>query len=485
MSYIEFHSGPCLASIIDDVSCKYESSFGRLHIDVPTVPMTTQPLALVINVDRSGSMCDNCADGQSKMQHIQHMLKNLMHVVAKQPGVSIKVCIVAFSHDVGNVFQNLPHWELITDDDGFIHMSSDNVKFVCTAIDYIDPWGVTNLEKSLKYADEKMKTYQNAHPDHRVIHIQLTDGEATSGSTIPAEMQQYVDSSYKHIFVGVGDEHDSYLLNYLAEGSILGEYRFIDQLDKSGWICGEILYDLLYPYYPHHPIHIQMSPGSLIYDWRIDQWVPMLTVPPFSGNRPKDYHVMNLEAEDETSISATVYSGMELLEHVETLPLLMEDDDTHAIIPNDLTLPWLRYRTQVCMYLVTQHELKQNRSEFLNEEASCDSLKQQLSELLHALQHVSEHLDTTDASVDREFLQTLMDDVRISLELLGTQRGYMYTTCRQTSQGNQYAYTPATIVIVSATTDDTVEYNHIHSPTGTNNSNMDMLSIMTQVQGWM
>lgn len=472
-SYLEWHLHGTTYFSEEQVPQSWPSSseqlrpFGKLHVDIPSVPITTEPLAIVINVDRSGSMCDMCTDGRSKMQHIQHTLKNIVRVlsnyVKEHPEITVKVCLLTFSHEVEHVLS-------------FIDLRVDNVPSICKAIDQVDAWGVTNIEKSLKYAQDVMHTYRDAHPDHRVVHIQLTDGEATAGSNEPDELLTHLDNSYKHIFIGIGDAHDSYLLNYLAERSGLGEYRFIDQLEKSGWICGEILYDLLYPYHPHHPIHIVMCPGGLIYNWRTNEWVTQLTLPPWSGNRQKEFHVTisdeNLHCSE---ITATIYSGELELDRTICLPELM-DNETNKTLPVDLTRYLLRQRTQEWMYRITQHNLKSRRDHIRNDwytnEEDVHQLKEQLSKHVQVLKAASNTLPESD----REFIQQLIDDIQVVSSTLGTQRSYMYTTCRQTSQGNQYTYSPGGTQPPppsSAMTDSTVEYN---------NMKMDVLSMMTQVQ---
>lgn len=468
-SYLEWHLQGTTVFSDEHVPMSWSSEprpFGKLHVDIPVVPITTQPLAIVINVDRSGSMCDICADGRSKMQHIQHTLKNIIRVLSnyakEQPWISVKVCLLAFSHEVEN---------MISSSSTFIDICPENVTLICEAIDRIDSWGVTNIEKSLKYAQDLMQSYRDAHTDHRVIHIQLTDGEATAGSNQPSELQAHVDDSYKHIFLGIGESHDSYLLNYLAEGSVLGEYRFIDQLEKSGWICGEILYDLLYPYHPSAPIHIIMCPGGLMYNWRTNEWVSRLTLPPWSGNRQKDYHVtVDPDFAGElpcSEITATIYSGIQLLDQTVCLPELL-DGETNQTLATDLTKYLLRQRTQEWMYRVTQHNLK-GRQDHHHLREDVHQLQEQLSKHVQVLR---EHLESTD---DREFIQNLVDDVLVVSSTLGTQRSHMYTSSRQTSQGNQYAYSPSVM-----TTEGTVEYNDMNVTSCY--SNMDVLSMMTQVQ---
>jgi hypothetical protein len=79
-------------------------------------------------------------------------------------------------------------------------------------------------------------------------------------------------------------------------------------------------------------------------------------------------------------------------------------------------------------------------------------LKQTLYDFFHELK---KYMKDNNLNEDK-FLKNLCDDIYISYRTMGSQYGEMYTTSRQTSQGNQRCYT------VSQTPDEF----HISSPLG-------------------
>ena len=85
--------------------------FGIIHIKVPKVEMTKTPLAIYMNIDRSGSMDDMCSDGQTKMTHLKHTIRNIIQLFSTYTDVNVFVCIVAFDSTVEELTKG---FELIT-----------------------------------------------------------------------------------------------------------------------------------------------------------------------------------------------------------------------------------------------------------------------------------------------------------------------------------------------------------------------------------
>ena len=58
-------------------------------------------------------------------------------------------------------------------------------------------------------------------------------------------LKESVSDDFENIFIGFGLEHDSYLLNQLAETK-KGEYRFIDKLENTCLVYGEVVHNMLH-----------------------------------------------------------------------------------------------------------------------------------------------------------------------------------------------------------------------------------------------
>ena len=474
------------------------NEFGILHIDIPQVPMYKGTIVILFDIDKSGSMNDICSDSSTKIQHIRHALKNFLSVliqtIKNHPDITVRIGLCVFSHDAHNLFDIITNTNsaLSCDEFGFITIHSDNIHSIYKKIDDIEPWGLTNIEKSLIYTKTCLRDYHDANPDHRLIHIQFTDGDATVGKKKYQELMEYVDTTYKHVFIGVGDQHDSYLLTNLSQNTSLGEYRFIDQLDNAGLICGEILYDILFPYaFCDDPIHLIASEGVKIYDWRINQWTSSLTIPPFSGNRSKDFQLC-YDSESESckeDAMVEIYSKMTCLDTANVLPQLVNHID-NSPLPNDLTQFILKQYTQKYLYEVIQYQItfrtdmpilqKGDFVGFVSGQTNINEthIRDKLTSF-HAILQTYQEKYQEDESF-KKFVQVLKDDIRIALKNLGTQLGYLYSTTRQTSQGHQYSYTPTGEDTHS--TDAHPDFSDSLERNITSYTNPDILEMMTQVQ---
>ena len=418
--------------------------FGILRMEVPILPISFQPLAMLLNLDHSGSMDDPCADGRTKMQHIKHTIRNILRVLMlkleENPELTIYLCIHIFSHDVENILQKYVtenKENVVLDSDtlldgcsrisrrtdgtkerspeeyGFLRITKKSVQWIIDEVERIVPWGCTNIELSLKSAKDRMDTFRENHPEFRMAHIQLTDGQATLGKSLPEDLKPFVDTSYRNIFVGYGEDHDGHLMTSLGELSPTCEYKFVDIIENTGLVYGEILYNLLYPFHDS-PVYLVMSNGTKIYDWSTNEWVTDMTIPPLSGNSEKIVQIMSdgtvpiddicvemfinmfpetnngcgiprtisdrpglglkvpdrSETEDIHAYSERLTYGSRsqdeydpypndgcpsLFETATSLPRLL-CQETGEFEPNDLTHYWLRQLTQEHLYMVREFE---------------------------------------------------------------------------------------------------------------------------------
>jgi DNA-directed RNA polymerase subunit L len=536
-----------------DHHAMYENSnskFGILRIDVPVLPISTQPLAILLNLDHSGSMDDPCADGRTKMQHIKHTIRNILRVLMikleENPELAIYMCIHIFAHDVENILQKYVKdnkENVVLDSDtlldgcsrisrrtterspeeyGFVHITKKSTQWIMDEVERIVPWGCTNIELSLKQAKDRMDTFRETHPEFRMAHIQLTDGQATLGKSIPEDLKPFVDTSYRNIFVGYGEDHDGHLMTSLGELSATCEYKFVDIIENTGLVYGEILYNLLYPLHDS-PVYLVMSNGAKIYDWHANEWVSDMTIPPLSGNSEKIFQILSDGTVPTDEICVHLYTDMmdDPFETAMSLPRLL-CQETGVFEQNDLTHYWLRQLTQEHLYRVREFENERacGRVPMLSKpmlrrqtayvdmddmnlidvppelEIKHRHIKNALLEHFHELSVYYEAFMEVDTN-KKQFVKVLMDDVYVAIQNMGTERGLMYTAARQTSQGRQSTYVPTgssrqsttmkTVDLYNGGKDQDHDYSYmppstesIYIPSVDN----DRTSMMTQVQGY-
>ena len=565
------------------------SKFGILRIEVPVLPISTQPLAMLLNLDHSGSMDDPCADGRTKMQHIKHTIRNILQVLMikmeENPELTIYMCIHIFSHEMKNILQKYVtenKENVVLDSDtlldgcsrisrmtterspeeygcsrisrmtterspeeygcsrisrmtterspeeyGFLRITKKSVQWIMDEVERIVPWGCTNIELSLKSAKDRMDTFRENHPEFRMAHIQLTDGQATLGKSLPEDLKPFVDTSYRNIFVGYGEDHDGHLMTSLGELSPTCEYKFVDIIENTGLVYGEILYNLLYPFHDS-PVILTVTYGAKIYDWSTNQWVTDMTIPPLSGNSEKIFQIMSdgTVPTDEICVNLRTDVYTEPFDTATSLPLLL-CQETGEFEPNDLTHYWLRQLTQEHLYMVREFENERasGRATVLSKpmlrrqtaHVDMDDMNQVdvppeleikhrhiKNALLEHFHELSVYYEAYDDTHTQQFVKVLMDDVYVAIQNMGTERGLMYTAARQTSQGRQSSYIPTGQVTCrsqitssqQSSTMKTVElfgqdqdHNYHYMPssaesTFTLGADNDRTSMMTQVQGY-
>ena len=414
--------------------------FGIIRIKTPKVEMTKTNLAIYMNIDRSGSMDDTCSDGRTKMAHLKHTIRNIIQLFSTYTDVNVSVCIVVFDSIVEELTKG---FELIT---------TENVEYFYKIISNIRSMGTTNIELSLNNAMNRINEYNNNNPNVCPIHIQFTDGEASSGKTEIQELLKNINPSYKNIFIGFGETHDSYLLSCFAEYGGVGksEYRFIDQIENSGMVCGEILYNILYPF-TTESLSINMvkdknGKSMKIYNWITNEWVSSMIIPPLSSDCEKIYHIKGStsERDDYDSNIGSICSAELLLCGV---PLEIARKSM-----TDLTKYMFRQKTLELLYESRQleshkYELKEKnknkKTVMFNKKYTSHVDKDIIdlpSRLLKLFQILQEYWGNLVNEQDKIFIKILMDDVHIAHNTLGTERGHMYSCSRQLSQGSQFTY---------------------------------------------
>lgn len=503
ISYIKIHNVPNEKNeTMYDLLKTTDLNFGIITIKTPKVQITKTPLAIYMNIDRSGSMDDICPDGQTKMAHLKHTIKNMIHLFSTYTEVNVYICIGIFGSFV----------DILTN--GFELITIETLEYFYKIINSITSQGNTNIELSLQTAMNSILTFKKKSPNVRPIHIQFTDGEASSGETEINELIKNINTSYKNIFIGFGETHDSYLLSRFAEYDNVGinEYIFIDQTEKADMVCGEIIYNILYPFTTECST-INMIPDEdgksmKIYNWKTNEWVSNITISPLSGDCEKIYHIQgnkmvnikkkNLYCRSSSSeISENIGNicsaelllcdlyGDKYIEYIELIPELINIPkaslDNKGMIETNITdLTKYMFRQKTLELLYESQQLESHQYEIKEKENNIDNWMNKKytshvnkdiidlrSRFLILFKILQVYFDTLVNECDKIFIKILMDDIHIANKTLGTSNGYMYSCSRHISQGSQGTYK------VGVTNDDVYQEENISSKT--NNIILEMM----------
>ena len=425
---------------VEDISVPIvDAKFGILNLKATNSSPTQEELEFIFMIDCSGSMSDKCSDGRSKMQHIVHTVKNMILYFKENSSIKAHITVDAFDDKIYKIVERCS-------------VKGDNYEAIIEKVDRIYPRQSTNIELALLEVKNNISDIKIAHPSHTVVSIFMTDGEATDGNTNHGYLSEIVDRTVKNVFIGFGIDHDTTLLNAVSDGEN-SSYYFVDKLENSGLIYGEILYGIVYKLLTDVEITIQ---NGLIYCFKNNEWVQSIRVGEIASEADKIYHIA----------STTPESCLAILSAKRTTDL----SDIQITISKqepaeDLTKYIYRQRTLQHLYIVGDF-LKRKR---LTEGSSSMTFRAQIfltpipnnlkeeektiRENLHLfIEEMKKYMNDNGLNNDK-IMKNLCDDIYISYRTFGTRHGAMYNNARQTSQGTQRCYT------VSHTPEETATQN--------------------------
>ena len=101
---------------------------------------------------------------------------------------------------------------------------------------------MTNIGDAFAKVDKISKQYEDEHV--KTSHIFMTDGIPTSGITDRAKLVEKLPSIDYQYFIGFGLDHDVTLLSMFAD-KFANSYYFVDSIENTGNIYGEILHNIV------------------------------------------------------------------------------------------------------------------------------------------------------------------------------------------------------------------------------------------------
>jgi len=440
-AYFEFHSSAVLpiSNIVNE-----NENFGIVSLKIKKTNIINTPTLFLFTIDTTGSMDEPAYKNITKLQVVKQTFRSMMNYLSKLE-TPIFIRVHSFNETVKNVIDN-------------ILISQDNVNEITSKIDALYSNGSTNIGQALKKANDTMKQYSIENPEHQVIHIFMTDGQATHGITNNDDLVKIVDTKFTNNFVGFGFDHNALLLQKLSDLEN-SEYLFVDNMENTTLIYGEIIHRYLYSAIKNAELVIE---NGVIYNWKTNTWDSKLIEPIIVSEIEKYYHIKTTNIAD---INIKLYgvntydnsNTFQLLNVIEVMPDLIQlkernnennsdeyisdDDDVHSnydeddvqIVPVDLSKYMFRQRTQELLF-------KSINVGFENYDEN-QKIKTELKKFFKTMR---DYMRFNNLLKDK-FMITLCDDICITYRSYGTEHGIMYTTSRSTSQGRQQTYnvTPA------------------------------------------
>jgi hypothetical protein len=459
--------------------------FGILEISTPNNDALLHTWDVKFDVDFSGSMSDLCIDGRDKLQHIKHVLTNILRLFASYSNITFNVSVDAFDDTILHIFD-------------FVQITPENVEEYIAKINAIQPRGQTNLVLPLKTTKEQMAKRLTAFPKNRRLHFLLTDGNDTCHNSSKTIMNT-VDVQYDTIVFGFGKDHDSKTLMAIGEKPFC-EYAFIAEMEKAGIVYGEYIHNVLYRCVEELAVLLK---NAEIYCWKTNTWSSTLNIGNIASGLHKSYYVRTTG--DVYSVCGEIHGRKCLLDdevaeftkldEFDTMPHLVDVDgqiDASSFKDHSLRLktlellyevahlddsdaddntdsPTIAEPSQPPLYILPPSLLHSKKSEKYN-----TKVKELKKKILALYRTIRDYKVATYRDTENRFLASLMDDLYIARRSFDAYNGHLYTLARQRTQGTQNVYTPTNIDNFQAPAIPRLKRNN--TPTGLNDDEIYTLN---------
>jgi len=406
---------------------KREMKFGIVKINTHIPPKLHKTLFFLFTVDCSGSMSDLCKDKRTKNAHIIHTLTNMLRFFSEKENIFIYVQVDAFDDKISSIIKP-------------VLVSPANVADLIDLLKKIYPRNSTNIELALMNASAQIDAADSfvvltsaeegtgaALPDK--YHIFMTDGDITSGNSCEKHLKTLLNPHATNIFIGFGIDHNIRVLSELGGGndpsSSVNNYYFIDVLENSGLVYGEIIHNILQVSLKHVDLFLV---NGLIYNWKTNAWTNTMNIGNLIFGTEKVFHIVSFQ-------EPIVITSSGFVEDVcSGNPFYYTQYKCEPVGESEsITKYKYRQRTQQLLFLARHFDDYKN----VDGENGVNDVKKKLRDFFNELKEVG--LGLMDEG-DKPFIKLLMDDVYVTLKMFGTSYNSLYSNARQTSQGTQRCY---------------------------------------------
>jgi hypothetical protein len=381
------------------------AKFGLLNLDAVTSEPSDVEHEIILVIDNSGSMGDQCFGDNNKTQMDQaiHTLKNIVGYLEENQNIKANVTIFKFDDQFIKVVDRR-------------NITEDNFNSIEKLINRIRPCGGTDIGLALKNIQGYINELKTLYPTHQISHIFMTDGAVTTGENKPNILKQLIVRDVYNYFIGYGSKHDSGLLRTLSDFE-KSSYHYIDAIEKAGFVFGEILHNITHKVLYNCEIVVE---NGVVYNYKTNLYTNKLYIGDIIAESNKVYHLFT----DHTT-SCYVHLKMPL----EPLEIHLFQETEHTL--NFVNYAF-RHKTLTLLGEVKQCQEKYDEKYFGYENIS--AVKSKMQELFDEMRAI--YMSTND-----KFIKMLCDDIHIAMKTIGTRYGQMCISSRQTSQGTQRIYT--------------------------------------------
>ena len=428
--------------------------------DVVAAPRQKIRVIMYGSIDSSGSMGEYAIAGnhnasstgpRTKMDFVHATLTNMVDYIVEQsaefPHVEFYLALVKFHSRANCVL--FP-----------TRVTSENRAALIQTIKEIIPTGGTNFMKCFTEMSNLI-SHESTHiprddsiPDafvHR-IHLFLTDGSNNEGDkSVPAlttalkiqyqgantDTEQATKKQPTQVMVGYGTDHDSTALANLCAQFPDSKQWFIDDIEKTGCIFGEILWEAVNAAYTG----VTLVSNAEFYDFATMKWTKEMSLGNFAYESNRTFYV-RVPWDVESVECKFAYTSMENLDDKArdfTAQIqYIVDDESGTIIDPEVEKELWRLDT----ITTVDESLKFFKNmRYMTHDAHVDE-KERLILTVTAFQEKFLAYATENQLTEDPFIIQLADDLFVCINgLMAMNIGERYVAARQTSQIQQRAVT--------------------------------------------
>ena len=301
---------------------------GIIQINIP--PFTDTPhlqsrqkirVIMYGSIDCSGSMGENASHYQSRQHQNQQSHQNTkMHFVHATLNNMVDT-IISQQEEFSHVEFYLALVQFHSSATCVLHpmrVTAESKDEILQVISQIRPLNGTNFEKCFKemallISNESQHISPSADiPEHctQRIHVFLTDGDNNEGNRHIPHLAGLLGASAAQptqIMIGYGTDHDSATLQSLCSHFPNSRQWFIDDIEKTGCIFGEILWSSVNAAFTKVSIS---TPHAEVYDFETMQWKNEICLGDFAYDSSRTYYIRAPWQHDELACKFT-YTSIE------------------------------------------------------------------------------------------------------------------------------------------------------------------------------
>lgn len=430
--------------------------------DSAMLPRPRMRFIMYASIDASGSMGETATrrgqNSQTKMQFVHMTMINMVEYIVSQeeenPHAEFYLSIVSFDSHASCV---LPP----------CRVSKENKTQIIETITRIAPRGGTNFEKCFKEIANIMSR-ENSFIEEREgvsiaenyttrMHVFLTDGANNEGeknaqrlaailnqnaaavaTPTPTPTTEDYRKETMQIMVGYGCDHDSTMLQNLCAQFKKSRQWFIDDVEKTGCIFGEILWCAMNTAYSE----VRLCSNVEVYDFNKMSWEHEISIDDVIYDSSRTFY-LRVAPEVSSVVCWLRYfsienplntSNVDTLEIAATLPILQAT----PIIDEDVEKELWRLDTIITVDKALQFLQNLRRLTYNESRIQKERMIQEVTEFQEKfLKYVSDKNLTEDP-----FIIQLADDLYVCINgLMASTVGERYVAARQASQIQQRAVT--------------------------------------------